>query len=588
MSLAWSELNLTTWIDEAIKSLGLITMTPVQASTIPLFSQNKDVVVEAVTGSGKTLAYCIPVLEKMCKSLNQVRKHHVFAVIVSPTRELASQIEKVLESLIKFQPDPQISTQLLVGSLGSVRQDVEVFKSKSPAILVGTPGRLLDFMSCGVAKFTQCEVLVLDEADKLLDVSFTKEVHSIIRQLPRQRRTGLFSATLSGAGDAIFTTGMTNPVKICVKSNTSKLVPSALSIKYMVTPPEEKLNRMLSLATQYHSNKIIVYFPTCVSVTYFYTMLKHLRQCGAVDKSINFFSLHGKLESKPRLKTLSAFAESTEKSILLTTDVAARGLDIPDVDLVIQLDPPTDSDVFLHRCGRTGRANKVGTAIVMLNEGREEDYLDFMEVKGLKMEELTDEVKIDKSLSGIVRSWILEDRFRHDLAIRGYVGFIRYYSKHSATSIFRLQSLDYVGYAKLYGLLRIPKMPESRYINPFPEDGWLDRSVNMDEYKYKDAQKEAARLDTVRAEKAKEERKAKAESRRAQKTKNASWSVKVEHKEDKQERREKMQRRREAVEKAIKETAQEDSESEDEQDWKDLVKANKKRKVEMEGDFEGL
>lgn len=583
-------------------------MTPVQASTIPLFAGNKDVVVESVTGSGKTLAFVLPVLQHVSNRLygpilngqdttpEPVKKGHMLAVVVSPTRELASQIQKVFDSVLDFLPEEKmkINTQLVVGSIGSVREDIEVLLTKKSHIIIATPGRLLDIISSQKVKTSSVEVAVLDEADKLLDMSFETDVLAILKQLPKQRRTGLFSATLSSAGDKIFRTGMLNPVKIAVKSKSSKkAAPSSLTIQYMLVEPEKKITTMLKLANDYRFKKCIVYFPTCTSIKHFYNMFDDWSR--GTDFAAKFYSLHGQLSTNARLKTLQNFTDgdsSERKHILLTTDVAARGIDIPDVDLVIQLDPPTDPEVFLHRCGRTGRANKVGRALVMLNkETREEDYIDFMEVKGVNMSEMSapQDDKMHESFQKKFKLFMLADRARHELAVKSYVGFMRYYQKHVASSIFRMQTLDYLGLARMYGLLRLPKMPETRYIpnDQMPEDGWLiSDPLDMDKYAYADGAKEKLRLETLEEEKQKKANDAKA--RKLLKKKNEAWSVKMDTKESKAVRREKNKRKREAIEKQIMEESSEDED--DQADWKDLVRQNKKSKSNsnMQGSFDGM
>lgn len=608
-SLSWSVLkcDLHPWIKEAIKSLGYPTMTPVQASTIPLFSGNKDVVVEAVTGSGKTLAFVIPVLQKLSNRLynvdeegenpEPVKKGHMLSIILSPTRELAKQIQTVFDKVLEYIPEDKatIKTQLLVGSLSSVREDIDYFLTNKTHILIATPGRLLDFLSSNYVKTNSVEIAVLDEADKLLDISFERDVIKILKQLPKQRRTGLFSATISSAGDTIFRTGMANPVKIVVKSKNSKnAAPSSLNVSYMHVEPETKISALIALIKDYRFQKCIVYFPTCTSVKHFYSVFQALVNVEEEDR-FKFFSLHGQLSTKPRLKTLQNFSEGDSmlhKHVLLTTDVAARGIDIPDVDLVIQLDPPTDPDVFFHRSGRTGRANKVGQAIVMLNNNsREEDYVNFMEVKGMIMSnmECPNISKIHAKFQKQFRKYMLEDRARHELAIKSYVGFVRYYSKHMASSIFRLQTLDYVGLGKMYGLLRLPKMPESRYIpnEKMPEDGWLGDVIDMDKYEYADKQKEESRKKNLEDDKARKIHDAK--KRKELKVKNEAWSSKTDKIETKQERREKMKRKREAIEKQLMDDSSSDEETQ--VDWKEMVKTNKKKKTtsdSMQGSFDDL
>lgn len=591
-SLSWDNLGceLHPWLREAVASLGFATMTPVQASAIPLFAGNKDVVVQAVTGSGKTLAYVLPVLERLSRRLDEdspVARGRMFGVVIAPTRELAHQIEAVFALVLALAPpDRAIKTQLLIGSLQLVRDDVERFLAQRPQILIGTPGRLLDFLGSAHVRTNDAEVVVLDEADRLLDIGFEKDVVAILAKLPKQRRTGLFLATLEAAGDTIFRTGMANPVRVAVKSKRGAGAgPASLNISYMPVVPQYKLVTMMKLLQHYQYQKAIVYFPTCAAVKHFYSVIQHHGAAG-----LKFHSLHGQLQAKPRLKTLAAFAEGdtfAHRHVLMTTDVAARGIDIPDVDLVLQIDPPTDPDVFLHRCGRTGRANKVGHAIVMLNQSsREEGYVDFMQVKGVNMS-VMDAPAIDplRDALGLLRQYMLHDRQRHEVAVRAYVGFIRYYSKHMASSIFRMSLLDYLGVARMYGLLRLPKMPEARHIGEMPDDGWLGEPIDMDHYAYADAAKEQQRVATL--EEVKATKIADAKKRKEFKKRNEAWSSKLDHKEVKADRREKMKRKREAIEKQVME---ESSDDETALDWKEVVKSAKKTKHHnnVQGAFEGL
>ncbi|RLV95157.1 ATP-dependent rRNA helicase SPB42 [Spathaspora sp. JA1] len=604
-SLAWENLRyeLHPWLRSAIDSLGFPTMTPVQASTVPLLSGNKDVVVEAVTGSGKTLAFAIPVLQKVSAriynknededTIEPLKRGHMLAVILSPTRELAAQIQTVIDGIIAYVPEnlKHIKSQLLVGGSTSVRDDLDLFLKNQPHILVGTPGRVLDFLKSSYVKTQSVEIAILDEADKLLSMSFETDVIDILKRLPKQRRTGLFSATISSAGDTIFRTGMNNPVKVVVKSKNitgeHTSAPASLQLSYMLLKPEHKLTTLIHLLSNYQFKKAIVYFPTCTSVKHFYSILNFL-EC----EQLKFHSLHGQLSTNSRLKTLTKFTTgdvNISKHILMTTDVAARGIDVPDVDLVIQIDPPTDPSMFLHRCGRTGRANKVGRAIVMLNdESHEEDYIGFMEVKGVTLSQM-EAPKISKheQIQSKIRKFMLEDRARHELGVKSYVGFVRYYSKHVASSIFRMATLDYLGVAKLYGLLRLPKMPESKYVTDMPEDGWLGEVIDMDKYAYADKLAEKSRLDSLEA--VKEKKILDAKKRKELKIKNEAWSSKVETKESRQERREKVKRKRELIEKQIMEEESGD-EKEAVEDWKDIVRKNKKSKSNgvMQGSFDDL
>ncbi|KAJ1733844.1 ATP-dependent rRNA helicase spb4 [Coemansia biformis] len=444
----WTALQprLSQPILDAVLSLGFESMTPVQEGTIPAFMQNSDVVVEAATGSGKTLAFVIPVLELLMRSTTRLAHSEVGAVIISPTRELARQIFGVLEEIIKLG-GLDYKPYLVIGGSSSATDtadELAQMKELGPDILVGTPGRLEDIL-CGrlkrgnktksgtitasggirgrpSASAQRLEVLVLDEADRLLDMGFEASLTAIFSALPRQRRTGLFSATMSEGLSQLMRAGLRNPVRVQVQVQvqgrhgagddggiSERRIPLTLSVKYLVCPPDRKLAQILRHIQSNSAQKYIVYFSTCAAVDYFYKLLRRLlcptaeivpggkqalrseRQRLArlfrVDYSVSVHSLHGQMVQKKRQSTYSAFAAlpSGEAGILLCTDVASRGLDIPDVDCIIQWDPPTDPKSFAHRCGRTARAGRSGSALVFLNPGSEETYIDFLALRKIPM-----------------------------------------------------------------------------------------------------------------------------------------------------------------------------------------------------------
>ncbi|CAF9923617.1 MAG: ATP-dependent rRNA helicase spb4 [Alectoria fallacina] len=533
-SRAWEALTppLAEWILDAVSSMGFKRMTPVQASTIPQFMKNKDVVVEAVTGSGKTLAYLIPVLEKLLRLEEQTKRHHVGAIILSPTRELATQIHGVLQSLLAFHgpsaaamkpldddnstgteklspssSGPKVIAQLLVGGDTSTSQDLSYFLENSPSLLIATPGRLLEILSSPHVKCPQSsfEVLVLDEADRLLDLGFREDLQKILGRLPKQRRTGLFSASVSEAVGEIVRVGLRNPVKIAVKvkgidGGQDRRTPSSLQMSYLVTPASHKfpaLTKILS-ALEPPPNKTIVFLSTCAAVDYFQHVLSSILPSPG-HRSFTLLPLHGKHPAKARIKNLAAFANASTPSILLTTDVAARGLDIPQVDLVIQLDPPSDPKVFLHRCGRSGRAGRKGLSVVFLQPGREEDYISFLEVRKTPITPLImphlDVTDGDaRAATKAMRLTVLSDRAFNDKAKRGFVSWVRSYSKHQASSIFRIGDLDWEDLGNAWGLLRLPKMPE---LKKWEGDKSLGVDMDWNVYAYKDRKREDVRKQAI-------------------------------------------------------------------------------------------
>ncbi|KAI9673826.1 MAG: ATP-dependent rRNA helicase spb4 [Trizodia sp. TS-e1964] len=572
---AWEALTppLSEWILDATSSMGFHRMTPVQASTIPLFIGNKDVVVEAVTGSGKTLAFLIPVVERLLRLEEPLKRHHVGAIIISPTRELATQIYSVLRNLLNFHPpsavaDPiedggidgtqpvvnsdsllKVVPQLLLGGDTTPAQDLSHFLAESPNLLISTPGRLLELISsphvhCPQSSF---EVLVLDEADRLLDLGFKADLQKILVRLPKQRRTGLFSASVSEAVGEIVRVGLRNPVKIAVKvkgvrGGEDMKTPASLDMTYVITPPDHKLAVLTHLLTSLspQPQKSILYVSTCAAVDYFQHILPHL------PISTSVIPLHGKHPPKVRQKNFTQFITSTTPTTLLTTDVAARGLDIPAVDLVIQLDPPSDPKAFLHRCGRAGRAGRAGLSVIFLHPGREEDYIPFLAVRQTPIAPLTPAISICNAdaaiIEGTLHKTVLCDRAIHDKGQRAFVSWVQAYSKHQASSIFRVRDLDWPALARGWGLLRLPKMPELR---GWEGDRTLGLSIDFETFAYRDKTREKLRKSALAAPFDAGAQQVRKEGKPRRKPSSA-WSLKKEAHDERERRRNKRGRKREA------------------------------------------
>ncbi|KAF8076413.1 DEAD-domain-containing protein [Lyophyllum atratum] len=648
---------LTQWVLDVIQSMGHTHMTPVQAATIPLFMKHKDVVVEAVTGSGKTLAFVLPILERLIRRESKLRKNEIGALIISPTRELATQIHSIFSLFLSAQPEesddafsdsshqPEYPPPLLLISStdSSTAQDIKRFNETGADIIIGTPGRVEEFLlgkGKGVVSVRELEVLVLDEADRLLDLGFQQTLTRILTHLPKQRRTGLFSATMTDADalSELVRVGLRNPARIVVKVQSKKIkqgnsengtrrtgevieerrIPANLENFYLKCRTSEKmvqLSRIISHEiTQHQSSQFIVYFATCACVDYFYKVLPTI-----LPPSVTLHSLHGNLPPASRTRTLAAFSSAhstpSSPSILLATDVAARGLDLPHVDVVIQFDPPSDPKAFSHRCGRTARAGRSGRAWVLL-VGREVEYVDFMSIRKIPLKEraylttegtLTskeeDEERDEDSqvleVLARIRNTLLTDRGIHDQAAKAFVSFVRAYSKHEASYIFRVKDLDLVGVAKSFGLLRLPRMPELKDIN---REGWEDAQMDWDTFAYADKAQEAKRVVAGAAEaSARELEKEKRRAARAEKKiSNTAWSEKVQKKEERELRKEKKGRKRKWLKaQAATESVQSEenplkrgredaevSEAEDDgDDWDELAREERMAKKVKKGDI---
>lgn len=563
-----------------------------------------------MTGSGKTLAFLIPVVEKLLRLEEPIKKHHVGAIIVSPTRELATQIHSVLLSLLAFHApsaellkpseegeqkrSPSTATvlpQLLLGGTTTPAQDLSRFLKHSPNLLISTPGRLLELLSsphvhCPQSSF---EVLVLDEADRLLDLGFKDDLQKILGRLPKQRRTGLFSASVSEAVGEIVRVGLRNPVKIAVKVKSAagddKRTPASLQMSYLSTPPSHKFPALLSLLSQLDPTpqKSIIYLSTCAAVDYFQHILTAL-----LPKQFSLIPLHGKHPPNVRQKNFSKYITAVSPTILLTTDVAARGLDIPQVDLVVQIDPPSDPKVFLHRCGRAGRAGRKGLSVIFLQPGREEDYIPFLEVRKTPITPLKKpEIKVSdqdaKLVTSKIRKEVLADRALYDKGQRAFVSWVKAYSKHQASSIFRVADLEWTELGNAWGLVKLPKMPE---LKKWEGDKSLGVKINMSEYEYKDKIREKARRVAMEEEKNKvKEPFVPSEEMTRKRKEREAWSHKHETQDLKEARREKKKRKREA-ERFEKMTEEEKAK---ELEVQALVEKVRKKVVEEENEvFEGF
>ncbi|SHO76925.1 Similar to S.cerevisiae protein SPB4 (Putative ATP-dependent RNA helicase) [Malassezia sympodialis ATCC 42132] len=616
---------LSSWILGVLESLGFAQMTPVQASAIPLFLSHKDVVAEAVTGSGKTLAFVIPILEILLRRETTLKKHEVGAVVVCPTRELAQQTAGVFQQFLDQQPEAAgaharvAGVQLCVGGTGTTpSEDLAFFREHGPDVIVGTPGRMEELLCHSGVRTAELDVLVMDEADRLLDLGFTQVIRTLLSYLPKQRRTGLFSATMTEALSELVRVGLRNPVRVVVKVELKQRgiggaqdirMPATLSSFYHVSRPEHKLAQLLRLL-QYESQgttgarKAIVYFATCAQVNYLFSLLARLSKAHEPRlQGLQFFSLHGKQTPKRRTATFSAFAHSTHAAdgdsagatnasmrVLLCTDVAARGLDLPDVDLVVQYDPPSDPKVFNHRSGRTARAGKRGRAMVMLHGGREEGYVEFLQIKQLPLqpygyvcrdaqgtlsigEEPSERDADAHALEEALRATVRRDRALYELGLRAFVSWVRAYSKHEVAYIFRLTDLSLGGMACEFALLHVPRMPELRHWQ-LDDTLFVNEKVDASSLAYADKQREKQRLDAL-ARKAADP----VPEPVTRRTTSEAWSEQKRRKETRALRRDKKQRKRQWQQaQAAQAEAHNDGEDDEDDDWSADERAAKKQR----------
>lgn len=519
--------------------------------------------------------------------LSLLEFHAPSAAIIKPTAEVQEDGENAAPKKKFSSSTLRVVPQLLLGGKTTPAEDLSHFLKQSPNVLVSTPGRLLELLSsphvhCPQSSF---EMLILDEADRLLDLGFKEDLQKILNRLPKQRRTGLFSASISEAVDQIVRVGLRNPVKVAVKvrganGQEEKRTPASLQMAYVLAKASEKFPIVSSILTALDPTpqKTILYLSTCAAVDYFQTMLPLILPPG-----FQLTTLHGKHPANVRQKNFTRFVDSLEPSVLLTTDVAARGLDIPTVDLVIQIDPPTDPKAFLHRCGRAGRAGRKGLAIILLEPGREEDYIPFLAIRKTPIGPLTSpEItsptpETCSAITSKIRALALKDRALHDKAQRAFVSWVRAYSKHQASSIFRIADQDWSDLASAWGLLRLPRMPEAK---KWEGDRDLGLSIDWDNYTYKDKAREANRLEALRTA---PPPKPAFKKPKPELSENSAWSATLEKKGEREKRREKKGRKREALE-AEKMTEEErEKKRVTEAMVEEIRKANLKERMEKMG-----
>ncbi|GMI79932.1 RNA helicase 18 [Hibiscus trionum] len=491
---------------EALSQAGFKFCTPVQAATIPLLCSFKDVAVDAATGSGKTLAFLIPIVEILRRSSSSPpKRHQVMGIIISPTRELSSQIYNVAQPFISTLSN--VKSMLLVGG-ADVKADVNKIETEGANLLISTPGRLYDIMDrMDVLDFRNLEILILDEADRLLDMGFQKQINYIISRLPKLRRTGLFSATQTEAVEELSKAGLRNPVRVEVRAETKSLnnsdsseqlasskTPSGLHLEYLECEADEKASQLVDLLVNNKSKKVIVYFMTCACVDYWGVVLPRLTAL----KGFPLIALHGKMKQTAREKALASFT-SLSSGILLCTDVAARGLDIPGVDCIVQYDPPQDPNVFIHRVGRTARLGRQGSAIVFLLP-KEEAYVEFLRIRRVPLQERK---RVDDVADVVpqIRSAAIKDRDVMEKGLRAFVSLIRAYKEHHCSYIFRWKELEIGKLGMGYGLLQLPSMPEVKNHSLSTEGFTPVENINMDDIKYKDKSREKQRKKNLQAKK---------------------------------------------------------------------------------------
>jgi ATP-dependent RNA helicase DbpA len=339
-------LKINADLQQVLKDLGYTQPTPIQALTLPILLEGRDVIGQSMTGSGKTAAFAIPLLEKIDTSTRETQ-----ALVLCPTRELCLQVANEIRRLGRYKKNVQALTLY-----GGHPTYLEIKPLKHGAqIIVGTPGRILDHLRRKTLDLSKIKIVVLDEADRMLDMGFRENIESILKTTPSERQTALFSATFPITIEALSKKYQRTPEKVVVETPASEL-PEIEQCIYRVDQ-EQKIDLLLSLLKSRPLDSVLIFCNLKVRIDEVLTALKKAGH--SAD------ALHGDLEQSARERVMAKFRNSSTK-ILVATDVAARGIDITGLDAVINFDMPADPSQYIHRIGRTGRAGAKGLALSLV------------------------------------------------------------------------------------------------------------------------------------------------------------------------------------------------------------------------------
>lgn len=348
----FSELNLEDSVLDALDAMNFRECTPVQEKTIPVILEGKDLIGVAQTGTGKTAAYLLPVINQLSKG--GYPADAINCVIMSPTRELAQQIDQQMEGFSYFMP---ISSVAIYGGNDGVRFEQEKKGLTLGAdVVIATPGRLLSHLSLGYVDLSKVSFFILDEADRMLDMGFSDDIMQIVKYLPKERQTIMFSATMPTKIQQLAQSILNNPeeVKLAVSKPAEKIIQAAY-----VCYETQKLGIVESLFKYQAPERVIIFASSKLKVKEVTKSLKRLK--------LNVGEMHSDLEQCQRDAIMHEFRNG-RINILVATDIVARGIDIDDIRLVINYDVPHDSEDYVHRIGRTARANNDGCAITFVSE----------------------------------------------------------------------------------------------------------------------------------------------------------------------------------------------------------------------------
>lgn len=452
---------------KSIASMGFTEMTEIQAKSIPALLDGRDLVGAARTGSGKTLSFLVPAIELIHK-LRFMPRNGTGVLIISPTRELSMQTFGVLMDLMEHHKDRHTFGLVMGGASRSVEADK---LSRGINVLVATPGRLLDHLQNTpdfLYKNLQC--LVIDEVDRILEIGFEEELRQIIALLPKRRQTMLFSATQTEKIDALTKLALKKaPIYVGVDDNKETATVAGLEQGYIVCPSEKRLLVLFTFLKKNRKKKVMVFFSSCMSVKY------HSELFNYIDLPVS--SIHGKQKQTKRTTAFFQFCNA-EHGTLLCTDVAARGLDIPAVDWIVQFDPPDDPKEYIHRVGRTARGEGSSGHALLLLRPEEIGFLRYLKQSKVPLNEFEFSWNKIADIQMQLEKLIEKNYFLNQSAKEAFKAYVRAYDSHQLKAIFNVGTLDLKKVALSLGFTVPPVVDLSKLLfGVCVEWAWINRII---------------------------------------------------------------------------------------------------------------
>ncbi len=356
--MKFSELSLNTSVLEALDTMRFEECTPIQEKTIPLILEGRDMIAVAQTGTGKTAAYLLPVLNQL--SEGGYPEDAINCIVMAPTRELAQQIDQQMEGFSYFMPVSSVA--VYGGNDGILFEQQKKGLSLGADVVIATPGRLIAHLNIGYVDLSKVSFFILDEADRMLDMGFYEDIMQIVKMLPKKRQTIMFSATMPAKIQQLAKTILNNPaeIKIAVSKPADKIIQAAY-----VCYENQKLGIIRNLFAENTPDRVIIFASSKIKVKEVTKALKLMQ--------LNVGEMHSDLEQTQREFIMREF-KSARINVLVATDIVSRGIDIDDIRLVVNYDVPHDCEDYVHRIGRTARANNDGVAITFVGEAEQRKF----------------------------------------------------------------------------------------------------------------------------------------------------------------------------------------------------------------------